>query len=249
VGAYDTQQVCLNGHQVTDSFHRRPQDRAKHCAKCGAPTIHQCPACSREIKGDYHSENVVVIGGAPEPVPTHCEECGTPFPWAKGERELSTVVDTGQHAVELLERICLRFHLVARQLRQRREDRDTLDVNDEYDVQDLLHSLLHLGFDDIRPEEWTPSYAGKSSRMDFLLKREGIVLEAKKTRAGLGGKEIGDQLLVDIARYQGHPACKTLFCFVYDPEGRISNPRGLEADLTRTEGNLTVRVFIVPRAH
>lgn len=36
----------------------------------------------------------------------------------------------------------------------------------------------------MRPEKWTPSYAGACSRMDFLLKREQIGLEAKKTRAG-----------------------------------------------------------------
>ena len=71
---------------------------------------------------------------------------------------------------EVLERIFQKFHRVARQLRNRHNGRPTLDVNDEYDVQDLLHALLKMYFDDVRPEEWTPSYAGKSARMDFLLK-------------------------------------------------------------------------------
>jgi hypothetical protein len=43
---------------------------------------------------------------------------------------------------DVLERVIDRFHLVARQLRQRHGNRSTLSVNDEYDVQDLLHSLL-----------------------------------------------------------------------------------------------------------
>ena len=73
-----------------------------------------------------------------------------------------------------------RFHLVSMQLRDRYSRRETLDVSDEYDVQDLLHSLLHIYYDDIRPEEWTPSYAGTSSRQDFLLKNEKIVIETKK---------------------------------------------------------------------
>jgi REase_DpnII-MboI len=64
----------------------------------------------------------------------------------------------------------------------------------EYDVQDLLHALLHLYCDDIRTEEWTPSYAGASSRMDFLLKKEKIVVEVKKTRQGLDAREVGEQL-------------------------------------------------------
>ena len=54
----------------------------------------------------------------------------------------------------------------------------------------LLHALLLLCFDDIRAEEWTSSYAGKSARMDFLLKNEGVVIEVKKTRLGLTDKEL-----------------------------------------------------------
>ena len=64
-------------------------------------------------------------------------------------------------------KICTRFHLVARQLRKRHDDRSTLDISDEYDVQDLLHSLLCLFFDDIRSEEGTPSYAGSHLAWTF----------------------------------------------------------------------------------
>lgn len=145
-----------------------------------------------------------------------------------------------------LEAICNRFHLVARQLRQRHADRETLNVSDEYDVQDLLHAMLHLNFNDIRPEEWTPSYAGGSARVDFLLKNESIIVEVKKTRSRLGAREVGDELLIDIGRYQAHPNCKTLVCFIYDPEGRIANPRGLETDLSKKVNDMQVMVFIRP---
>ena len=130
-----------------------------------------------------------------------------------------------------LRRIFSRFHRVARQLRSRHSNRNTIEVNDEYDVQDLLHALLRLYFDDVRPEEWTPSYAGKSARMDFLLKNERTVIEVKKTRQGLADKELGDQLIVDVDRYKIHPDCEKLICFVYDPEGRIGNPDGMMKDL------------------
>jgi hypothetical protein len=143
--------------------------------------------------------------------------------------------------------ICLRFHAVASQLKSRHNNRNTLKIEDEYDVQDLLHALLRLYFDDVRAEEWTPSYAGGCSRVDFLLKAEQVVIEVKKTRKGLAAKEIGDQLLIDIQRYQAHPDCKTLVCFVYDPEGRIANPRGIEADLNKQHGSMPVEVIIAPR--
>jgi hypothetical protein len=145
-------------------------------------------------------------------------------------------------------RLCIRFHEVAKQLRIRHDHRTTIDIQDEYDVQDLMHALLRIFFEDVRHEEWTPSYAGGAARMDFLLPDEQTVLETKKTRNGLGSKEIGEELIIDIAKYQQHPKCKRLICFVYDPEGRISNPRGLEKDLSKKHGELQVAVLIVPRS-
>jgi len=136
---------------------------------------------------------------------------------------------------------------VAVQLRHRHENRSTLNVTDEYDVQDLLHALLRIFFEDVRPEEWTPSYAGKSSRMDFLLPAEELVVEVKKTRPSLGAKELGSELIEDIARYKVHPKCKRLICFVYDPDGRVANPRGIERDLSRNENGFEVKVIITPR--
>lgn len=80
---------------------------------------------------------------------------------------VQTKADSIDDYIRAVERICTRFHAVARQLRERHEDRETLNVADEYDVQDLLHALLRIYFDDIRPEEWTPSAAGGASRVDF----------------------------------------------------------------------------------
>jgi hypothetical protein len=135
---------------------------------------------------------------------------------------------------------------VARQLRSRHGARPTLSVSDEYDVQDLLHALLWLHFEDIRPEEWTPSYAGKASRMDFLLKIEQIVVETKKTRPTMTAADLGTELIDDIARYERHPDCSALVCFVYDPDGFIANPRGVESDLNHDKP-FPVRVLIRPR--
>jgi hypothetical protein len=145
-----------------------------------------------------------------------------------------------------IQRLCDRFPQVAHEILKRHENRSTLAITDEYDVQDLMRGLLRVDFDDIRDEEYTPSYAGGASRMDFLLKAEQVVLETKMTRPSLTAKKLGEELLVDIARYATHPDCKILVCFVYDPEGRIHNPRGVEADLQRKDGSLQVIVIIRP---
>jgi hypothetical protein len=141
-----------------------------------------------------------------------------------------------------------RFHVIARQLGNRYNARSTLDIEDEYDVQDLLGFLLKLHFDDIRREEWTPTYAGGAARMDFLLKAEKLVIEVKKTRKSLGDKELGKQLIEDKARYKAHPDCRKLICFVYDPEGRITNPKGISNDLNAKEETFEVQVIIKPDA-
>lgn len=152
--------------------------------------------------------------------------------------------DTNHEAI--LDNLFNHFNAFARQLQRRYNNRATIKIEDEYDVQDLLHALFRLHFDDVRPEEWTPSYAGGSKRMDFLLKGAEIAVEVKKTREGLRDKEIGEQLTIDIANYKGHPNCKMLYCFVYDPDGMIRNPRGLENDLHARNKDFPVKVYIRP---
>jgi hypothetical protein len=148
--------------------------------------------------------------------------------------------------VQLVLRACRKFHAIATQLRQRREDRPTLDIADEYDVQDLLHALLRLFTDDVRAEEWTPSYAGGASRMDFLLPELTTVVETKMLRHGMTDKSLGSELLVDIARYASHQDCERLICLVYDPDHRLRNPKGLQSDLSKRHGKLDVVVVIAP---
>jgi hypothetical protein len=149
-------------------------------------------------------------------------------------------------AIRLVTNLCDRFPIMANTLKARHNGRSTLEITDEYDVQDLFTAMLRLHFDDVRPEEWTPSYAGNSSRIDFLLKEFGFAIEVKMTRKNLDQKELTNQLAVDILRYQSHPDCKTLLCFVYDPEGHCTTPNAMENDLTRKHGRLEVVVIVRP---
>ncbi|MHB9010028.1 MAG: PD-(D/E)XK nuclease domain-containing protein [Limisphaerales bacterium] len=149
-------------------------------------------------------------------------------------------------AVALIETLCRRFPFLVKQLSARHDKRPPFLVKDEYDVQDLLHGLLRLHFDDVRPEEVTPSYAGSSARMDFLLKAEKVVVEAKMTRKTLGQKEVVTQLTEDVARYRTHPDCQTLVCFVFDPGGFCKNPVALENDVSTNAHGFAVKVIVAP---
>jgi hypothetical protein len=241
----DIMQVCLNGHVINDGVKKHPDYNKDFCNKCGAKTITECPNCSNPIPGAMQDTGVAVLGFT-QSAPYCCQSCGVAFPWTT-KQEVEIREEEKSIPIETLQRVFSRFHTMVKQLRIRREARPTLDVSDEYDVQDLLRTLLFLFFDDIRLEEWTPSYAGKSARMDFLLKQENIVVEVKMTRKGLAERELGDQLLIDIERYKEHPNCETLVCFVYDPEGRIANATGLVSDLAnQSREGLRVLVFINP---
>jgi REase_DpnII-MboI/Uncharacterized protein conserved in bacteria (DUF2321) len=221
---------------------------ADHCSICGSQFVTECSECSAPLPSTFSSP---IFFGSGKPVypsdrPGACSNCGKVFPWTLKEPSQGPVSDI--EAISLVCKYCSRFHLVARQLRNRHKNRETLNVEDEYDIQDLLHTLLRIHFDDIRREEWTPSYAGGAARVDFLIKPYGILLEVKKTRKGLAAKEIGKQLIEDIAKYKQASDCKTVICFIYDPEERIANPKGLISDLERLDRDIDIKGIVSPMA-
>ena len=133
-------------------------------------------------------------------------------------------------------------------LTYRRKGAEQIRFANEYDVQDLLHALLRPWVQDVRPEEYTPSYAGKSTRMDFLLPAHELVIETKCVRDRQHAKNVGDELLLDIGHYAAHPTCKKLWCVIYDPEHLLTNPEGLrdlDGEHKRDNRGIMVRVYIV----
>ncbi len=150
-------------------------------------------------------------------------------------------------AADFVVTLCKRFPLLVAELGHRHAGRSPLAPSDEYDVQDLLRALLRVHFDDVRPEEWNPSYGGVASRSDLLIKSEKLVIETKMTRKNLGQREVIEELTVDKAQYRTHPDCETLVCFVYDPEKRLTNPSALESDLSEVEERLATKVVVSPR--
>lgn len=133
-------------------------------------------------------------------------------------------------------------------LTHRRKGAQSLTFNSEYDIQDLLHAQLRPWIADIRPEEFTPSYAGSSTRMDFLLPAHRLVLETKRIRDKPHAARVGDELIIDIEHYRRHPDCDRLWCVVFDPLQLIQNPTGLVTDLeghrSTSDGSIHVRVFV-----
>jgi REase_DpnII-MboI len=164
-------------------------------------------------------------------------------PTATGEAAKPTTVEA------LLETLIRGLPRAMHPLTHRRKGATALSFGVEYDIQDLLHSQLRPWVADIRAEEFTPSYAGSSTRMDFLLPKHRLVVETKRVRDKAHAKTIGNELIVDIEHYRNHPDCDRLWCIIYDPGRFIENPSGLISDLEghRDKGgkSVQVRVFIV----
>ncbi|WP_205410835.1 hypothetical protein [Salaquimonas pukyongi] len=122
-------------------------------------------------------------------------------------------------------------------LANRRKGATSLSFNSEYDIQDLLHAMLRPWVSDVRPEEFTPSYAGTATRMDFLLPEHSVVIETKLVRDKAHARKVGDELIIDIDHYRVHPDCTYLWCVLYDPNQYIQNAGGLVRDLSGESKN------------
>ena len=152
-----------------------------------------------------------------------------------------------ESAVGRLRRLSERFHLITRQLRLRGEYRDTIHVEDQQDVQDLFHALLCLEFEDIEADEWGPSESRETRQITFFVEQGQIGITLKKTKPGQGRTEISNELSLVTQQHSSHLTCKLLFCFIYDPEGRIGNPRGLERDLMKSTQSMHLEVVVAPK--
>ena len=144
----------------------------------------------------------------------------------------------------LLSSIFSKLPYAVKALHDRHKNKNPFQVEDEYDVQDLIYVMLLPHFEDLRREEVAPSFAGRAARIDFLLRDEKIVLEIKMTREGLGLKEIRSQLIEDMFSYRTHTDYKVFVAFVYDPTRKIENPEGVKKDLEKEMSTDTYNVKV-----
>jgi hypothetical protein len=67
-----------------------------------------------------------------------------------GSRRRSRGAPRTASALDKVTRLCRRFDVVARQLSRRHGSRPPFEIKDEHDVQDLMHALLLVEFEDVR---------------------------------------------------------------------------------------------------
>ncbi|MCJ1700500.1 hypothetical protein MT356_12300 [Rathayibacter festucae] len=156
---------------------------------------------------------------------------------------------SGSHldAVKTVVALGERFRYVERELAHRHDAQPTIEIKNEYDAQDLYRALLKVFFEDVRPEDYVPTYAGASSRIDFVLPDFALAIELKYTRPSMTAKSLGEELAIDRSRYLSRSDVRHLVCLIFDHNGLIRNPRGLEKDIENTargeDITVTVRIF------
>jgi hypothetical protein len=145
--------------------------------------------------------------------------------------------------------ICERFHRAIGHLVHRRKGKHPIDFRDEYDVQDVFGTIIKCCYEDVRDEEWTPSYAGRSKKIDFVVADIRTAAELKRAR---NGQDVARELAEDIMFYKRKEGVDTLVCFVYDPDNIFRKDAAqIEKDLsghhTQDGHSLDVIVIIRPR--
>lgn len=179
-------------------------------------------------------------GGGGEPTTPSGERVGNDHEGPPG-----AVTEVAVPNTALLASALRRLAPALRPLIVRRRNRVGIDVKDEYDLQDFVEALLRSLYNDVRAEERTPSYAGSSSVIDFLLRDDAVAVEVKVTAGGRSEKHIKQELLIDIYDYQQHPRVRTLIAVVYDLASTFNNPAGFERDLSGRHRSLDLVVLVV----
>lgn len=128
----------------------------------------------------------------------------------------------------------------------RRTGHDPLVLADEYDLQDATEVALRLLYNDVRPEERTPSYGGSSTTQDFLLFEVKTMVEIKVTRTGRGNVKIREEIDIDSMAYLAHPNVDRMVFVVYDLAATITNPQGFQRDLSTPINGHPRDVLVVP---
>lgn len=158
---------------------------------------------------------------------------------------MSTYKQNG--TLETIILICRNFNNFANSIKEDPHGKASIQaatIRNEYDMQFYFGAILSIHFNDYLPEESTASLGGKSSSIDFILKREKIAVELK---IDITRDELIKQLNDDITKYKKHPDIinGTLICCVYDPEKKIKQPIPLEKDYDDIDhGSLRVKLII-----
>lgn len=167
------------------------------------------------------------------------------------ETQLSSVTVNNLSSYEMIKIILANFHNASKKITQeRRKDHPVFRIADEYDVQDLLYTVLKCSFPKLKEEDPTPRVGAKSNKIDLILREEGILIEVKMIKeSDSSEKPFVEQLKNDIQSYHTCEWLKHLTFFVYDPFSKIKDVHNfydLNGEQVINGKKFTINVIINP---
>lgn len=149
--------------------------------------------------------------------------------------QLTEKVDTkrkNSDQIDMIFTVIDKFSTAAKPLLIRRKNKPRIKFNDEYDIQDVLHTILKPFFPSIKSEEVVSGGSKRFLKIDFLITSEKIGIECKFVKSNLKIDKIKAQINDDIQTYHQHQDCSTLIFFLYDKNQIIVDPDSLEKEYT-----------------
>jgi hypothetical protein len=129
---------------------------------------------------------------------------------------------------QLILTLCQRIPYTARILATRsRKGKAAYTIEDEYDVQDLLHGLIRAYMKYSIQEESLGKIAGSSSRADIAVEDLGILVEVKYVHGPNDQVRIFKELSSDQELYVKWEPLKALICLIYN-SGDLRDPESME---------------------
>lgn len=130
--------------------------------------------------------------------------------------------------IALLLRLCERLPDSARVLATRQRGRVPFELNDEYDVQDLLHAVIRAYFKySVREEPVGRVGGGKSSRADLAFEDIGTIVEVKFVHGPNDQNRIVEEFAQDLVHYSKWHPLKTFVYMIYNSRD-LRDPEALE---------------------
>lgn len=166
------------------------------------------------------------------------------------EKHLLEVRFISKNSEQILREIFYNFsNAVQKIIKDRRKGHPQYQIEDEYDVQDILYVIIKSIFPNMRDEDSIAKVGAKSTKIDFILREEEILIEVKMIKKGDSNeKHFIEQLKVDFESYHKCVWLNKLFCFVYDPykkTGDISNFNDLNGQRVKGSHSYNVEIIVV----
>lgn len=133
-------------------------------------------------------------------------------------------------------------------IKNRRKEHPNFEIEDEYDVQDILYVILKSVFPNLRDEDAIGKVGAKTTKIDLIIREERILVEVKMIKEKDSNEtHFIEQLKVDFESYHECKWLRKLFCFVYDPYKKtrdISNFNDLNGERTKGEHKFNVELIV-----